>query len=222
MWGCFSLLWVFLFIFMGNNNILGKVDANNKNNYLQDYSKAISKKLVRFHVIANSDSSDDQRVKLLIRDAILKDVGEPLSKLKSSKESLAFLGGKTKEIERIADGVLQQNGKVYKSEAVIGEFNFPIKTYGTITLPPGKYNALRVILGKGSGKNWWCVMFPPLCFIDITKGLTSEETDKALGAALNSKEVKKITSTGNIKTTKPHIEFKFKSIEFIKKLIHKI
>jgi stage II sporulation protein R len=233
MMGYFTLVWVFIFLFilMGNNDILGKVGSNNdKNDYFGDYSKSISNKLVRFHVIANSDSSDDQRVKLLIRDAILKDVGEPLTKFNSSKESLVFLGKKTKEIERIANEILQQNGKIYKSKAMIGEFNFPIKTYGSITLPPGQYNALRIVLGKGDGKNWWCVMFPPLCFIDITRGLTSEETDKSLGKILNNKEIKKITSTDNIKTTmkekskntKPNIEFKFKSIELIKKIMHKI
>ena len=221
--GSFSLVWgcIILFIFMGNNGILGKTSlVNSKSNYLADYSKSISNKLVRFHVIANSDSSDDQRVKLLIRDAILKDVGEPISKLHSSKESLVFLKKRTKEIEGIADGVLEQNGKNYKSMAVIGQFSFPIKTYGSITLPPGQYNALRVVLGRGGGKNWWCVMFPPLCFIDITRGLTSKETDKSLGAVLNSKEIKKITSTDNIRTIKPNIQFKFKSIELIKKLLH--
>lgn len=191
----------------------------------------ISSKLVRFHVIANSDSTEDQAVKLKVRDAILNGLGDSLEKCKTRDASLLFLKNKTNYIEKISDKILRDNGKTYKAKAMIGNFNFPIKSYGKITLPAGKYTALRVVLGDGDGKNWWCVMFPPLCFIDITRGLTSEETDKSLGKVLNQNEISKITTLNKKnnatyqkkenKYLKPNIEFRFKAIDMIKKLFKK-
>lgn len=190
----------------------------------------ISNKLIRFHVIANSDSSGDQKVKLQVRDAILNSLGGSLEKCKTRKDSLIFLKNRTNEIEVIADQVLVKDGKGYKAKAMIGDFNFPIKSYGKITLPPGKYTALRVVLGDGEGRNWWCVMFPPLCFIDITRGLTSAETDESLGKVLNPKEITSITNTkvkNNEKTIvknqskylKPKVQIRFKVIDIIKNLL---
>lgn len=190
------------------------------------FDQNISDKLIRFHVIANSDSDSDQSIKLEIRDAILKEFGQSLSKCKTREESLKYIKSRLPEIEGLADEILSEGGKNYKAKAFLGEFKFPIKSYGTITLPPGEYTALKVILGDGGGKNWWCVMFPPLCFIDITRGLTSEETDKSLGKVLNKNEIREITQdnnkTSNTLQANKNIKFKFKSVEIIKKLIGRL
>lgn len=168
----------------------------------------ISDKLIRFHVIANSDLNGDQAVKLKVRDAILKEVGPILSKSNSRDESLKIIQDNLIRIENIANGVLKREGENYNAQAMLGNFNFPIKKYGTITLPAGEYKALRVVLGNGEGKNWWCVMFPPLCFIDITRGLTSEKTDEQLKRVLEDDEVEAITAFDQtsqkeeVKTTK--------------------
>lgn len=195
-----------------------------------EYSKSInieeiSNKLVRFHVIANSDSIEDQKVKLRVRDAILDKLRKPLEKCDTRAESLVLLQKEKKAIEKISDQILLGNGKHYVAKAIIGDFKFPIKSYGNVTLPPGKYRALRVVLGKGDGKNWWCVMFPPLCFIDISKGVTSTQTDKTLKKALNSNEIKKITDYSydkvkekKSKYLKANIQLRFKGIDLLKNL----
>lgn len=215
-------------------------------------ASGIKDKLIRFHVIANSDLDGDQEVKLKVRDAILKAIGPRLEKSSSRDESLAILNRSLPEIERIANDILIKEGKPYRAKAVLGDFNFPVKTYNSITLPAGEYKALRVVLGKGDGKNWWCVMFPPLCFIDITRGYTSEKTDEELKKVLKDEEVESITafkqqtekkevvsnnSKGQLQSreissksseekvkqiSENKVEFRFKTVDFLKSTIEKI
>jgi stage II sporulation protein R len=205
-----------------------KQDANQESE--SQLANSISKKIIRFHVIANSDSEEDQATKLEIRDAILKDLGTKLEQLKTREESIGFLKSRLTEIENIANEILAKDNKNYSSKAYLEEFQFPIKSYGEITLPQGKYTALRVVLGNGEGKNWWCVMFPPLCFIDITRGLASEESNKQLGKVLDKKELGKITNkkfkdnfskaqktSNNGKIS--NVQIRFKAVDFIKKLL---
>ncbi|SKA76247.1 stage II sporulation protein R [Caloramator quimbayensis] len=200
-------------------------------------TQSINKKLLRFHVIANSDSYEDQSVKLKVRDAILKNIGPQLEKCSNLDESLKVIEANKDKIEEISNDILKKEGKDYNAKAMLGEFQFPVKTYGSITLPAGEYTALRVVLGNGDGKNWWCVMFPPLCFIDITRGVTSKETDEELKRVLGEDEVKSITAfkqidgkvnsvsntlnKNDVKTKSkhsPNVEFKFKSVEIFDKL----
>lgn len=183
--------------------------------------KSISEKLIRFHVVANSDEYSDQKVKLEIRDVILKKIGQGLSSCRTRQESLSYLNEKLSYIDNIANEMLAKNGKKYTAKSYLGNFNFPIKQYGDITLPEGRYTALKVMLGEGGGKNWWCVMFPPLCFIDITRGITTEETNKSLGKVLSSDEVKSITGNNAKLQKNSKIQIKFKSLEIIKKLLGK-
>ena len=119
--------------------------------------------VIRLHVIANSDSEADQTIKLKVRDALLEygkemfsgnvDVNNAEEKLNLYKNTLI----------KIADKVLAENGMEYKSDIYLIEEYFTTRQYEDFTMPAGKYLALKVILGEGSGKNWWCVMFPPLC-----------------------------------------------------------
>lgn len=203
-------------------------------------------KLLRFHVVANSDLESDQDVKIKVRDEILKEMGSLLTEAKNREESIEIVKENIKRIEDIADSILLNEGKSYASKAQIGDFLFPVKNYGDITLPSGEYKALRVVLGEGGGKNWWCVMFPPLCFIDITKGLTSEVTEEELKGILTEEELKSITAfkqnsqvkelaasassiyekessyVKNKNSMQPVVEFRFKSIEVIKSIFQKI
>ncbi|HAZ37884.1 MAG TPA: stage II sporulation protein R [Clostridiaceae bacterium] len=157
----------------------------------------VASKIIRFHCVANSDSSDDQRVKLKVRDAVLNDMGNKLQDIKTREESLTIIENSLPEIESTANDILLKEGKNYKAKAYLGKFNFPVKNYSDITLPSGEYTALRIVLGDGNGKNWWCVMFPPLCFIDITRGLTDEETDMRLNEVLTKKETDSITTANS-------------------------
>lgn len=120
--------------------------------------------LVRLHVIASSDGDYDQYVKLRVRDAVL----EKAASLPIMENPAEVIETNLSLIEDAAKVTLASYGMDYSAKAVFGEFDFPEKSYGNITLPAGKYTAVRIILGKGAGKNWWCVMYPPLCFTDET------------------------------------------------------
>jgi len=106
---------------------------------------------------------------------------------------------------------IKSNGYNYDVEIEIDNFNFPTKTYGDISLPAGYYDALRVKIGKASGQNWWCVMFPPLCFVDVSTGIVPEESKELLGENLTEEDYLLISEN----TTE--IKFKFKIIEFFQK-----
>ncbi|AET70669.1 stage II sporulation protein R [Desulfosporosinus orientis DSM 765] len=123
--------------------------------------------LIRFHVLANSDSEEDQALKRAVRDAILKQVAPKLAASRSIEESRQIVQQIRPEMETIALSVVEKWHKNYTVHTEYGHFAFPTKSYGTLVLPAGNYEALRVVIGKGEGSNWWCVLFPALCFVDI-------------------------------------------------------
>ena len=124
---------------------------------------------LRLHIVANSDSEEDQRIKLEVRDALLARMRmEDVSTKREAEERLLSLGA---EFQSIAERVLEEQGADYGAELISGEFDFPERDYAGEVYPAGRYSALRVILGEGEGHNWWCVMFPPLCVIDDGSGV---------------------------------------------------
>lgn len=124
--------------------------------------------LVRLHIIANSDSDEDQRIKLAVRDRIIE-VFSPVFKSAADVDDAERLVRENLHlIEDEAADTVRRAGKAYGAGAVVGRFPFPPRVYGQVALPAGEYRALRVVLGEGEGRNWWCVMFPPLCFLDGT------------------------------------------------------
>lgn len=127
---------------------------------------------IRIHVRANSDSAEDQTVKLAVRDAIVQYLAPLSVGIKDKAAMWTLLQGKREEIERRADDVLVSCGYPYRSRVTLGAEAFPTKNYGDLTLEAGIYDAVIVALGTGEGQNWWCVAFPPLCFI------AAEETGK--------------------------------------------
>ena len=128
--------------------------------------REISGGIVRLHIIANSDDERDQNIKLKVRDAIInsqKDIfPDGFSKKLQNEE-------KQKLTQTVMD-TLSKNGVDYGAVLKTGQFYFPTKKYENITLPAGNYDAVRVILGEGKGQNWWCVMYPPLCFSESAVG----------------------------------------------------
>ena len=182
--------------------------------------ETISNKLIRFHVIANSDSEQDQSLKLKVRDAVLEYMYPKLKNSKNISESRKILKDNNSNIIQISKKIIENNGFQYNVTTSLGRDNFPIKTYGCITLPQGNYEAYKIIIGNGQGHNWWCVMFPPLCFIDITKGETSQkETEKQMKKTLTNNEYKLVDNTEHPKSSNnTKITFKFKTIEILHKL----
>lgn len=122
--------------------------------------------LIRLHVLANSDYPQDQQLKLKVRDAVIAYLAPYLGQVGSAAEARQIITARKEEIVAAAQDVVRANGANYDVQLQEGMFDFPIKAYGDLVLPAGKYEAVRILLGEAQGKNWWCVLFPPLCFID--------------------------------------------------------
>jgi len=129
------------------------------------------KSLVRLHVVANSDDAEDQRLKLAVRDAVLQATAPLVRGVEDPAEARARIEANTDRLQAVAEARLRALGYAYPVEVQFGVYPFPEKRYGDITLPAGNYQALRVVIGEGHGSNWWCVLFPPLCVVDL-EGMT--------------------------------------------------
>lgn len=199
-----------------------KVKGNDEN-LNSNVQKSIEKKLIRFHVIANSDTAEDQALKLKVRDKVLQYIYPKLKNSKSIDESRNILKENDEAIRKLAQDVVKKNGYSYTVTTELSFEKFPIKTYGNITLPQGEYEAYRILIGTSKGQNWWCVMFPPLCFVDITKGEVSyKETEKTMKQVLSKEEYEAVDNTNINKDEESNkIQVKFKFIEEIKKLMNK-
>ena len=135
---------------------------------------ALADQVIRLHVIANSDADADQDLKRAVRDAILAEVTPLFEQVRTQGDARAAIAAATPQIQRAAERVIAANGKGYPVHIELGRFNFPAKAYGTLFLPAGEYTALRVLIGQAKGANWWCVLFPPLCFLDWNTGVVLE------------------------------------------------
>ena len=181
--------------------------------YVNAVSEDIANSDFRLHVIANSDSKEDQDLKLKVRDKLLSYMNN-LSKNCSSKEEVVEMANSHKEdLKEIAEQVIKENGFDYEVDVQIGDATFPTKTYGDISLPAGNYDALKVKIGKADGQNWWCVMFPPLCFVDVSSGIVPDSSKEELRENLNEEEYDLISENND-----QEINFKFKLVEFFQNL----
>lgn len=160
-------------------------------------------RVIRLHVVANSDGAEDQALKLLVRDRVLMHVEALLEDSGDRQAALEVLAGSLAPIAAEAEAEVRARGYDYPVTAELEELYFPTKEYNGFALPAGEYSALRIQIGQGEGKNWWCVVFPPLCMAAAED--TLDQT--ALAAGLSEKDISLITEedTGYV--------FKFKSIE---------
>lgn len=181
--------------------------------------ETISNKLIRFHVLANSDCVQDQSLKLKVRDSVIKFMYPKLINSKSIAESKKILEENNKGILEVCQKTISENGYSYNVKTSLSKENFPIRSYGNITLPEGKYEAYKIIIGNGQGHNWWCVMFPPLCFIDITKGnLSEKQTEKQMRKTLSKDEYRLVNKDSKSKPSSNKIILKLKIVEILHKL----
>lgn len=127
-----------------------------------------SNQLIRLHVLANSDSPEDQKLKLQVRDAIIAYLAPYLENVTDVTLARQIVKDHQDDMADAARHVLAGQGADYPVAVQLGMFDFPVKSYGSLVLPAGKYEAVRILIGRAEGKNWWCVLFPPLCFIDVT------------------------------------------------------
>ena len=118
---------------------------------------------LRLHIIANSDSDFDQELKLKVRDRILEATGELFAEVSGKTEAVAAAEYSSDDIKKIAEAVIKEEGYDYSVQVEVTEMWFETRSYDGFTLPAGDYDAVRIIIGAGEGKNWWCVMYPALC-----------------------------------------------------------
>ncbi len=180
--------------------------------YANAVSSNISNSVFRLHIIANSDSEEDQNLKILVRDNILKYMKEISSDVSSKEEAIIIMNEHLDEFKAIACETIKNAGFNYDVNLKIGEFDFPTKTYGDISLPAGMYDALRIEIGNASGRNWWCVMFPTLCFVDVSSGNLDENSKEILESNLDE-EGFNLVSNDNLS-----VNFKFKLVEFFENI----
>lgn len=173
----------------------------------REIQQGIAGEVFRLHVIANSDTEEDQKLKLKIKTRIVEYLEEILGKdadLEKTKEAvLTHLG----EIEREAEKLVHEQGFDYPVKAVVEKTYFPKKSYGDCTFPAGEYEALNVKIGEARGHNWWCVLYPSLCFIEDTYGVVTEEKKEDLKSVLTTEEFLEILEKPEEKKT---IRFRFR------------
>ena len=162
-----------------------------------DMQKSIAGKILRFHVLANSNSEEDQKLKLQVRDAIGGLLQEKMAQVENREECEKFITEWIPKIEQTAAAVIEENGYDYSVCARLEETDFPVKTYGAYTFPAGRYEALRVTIGEGAGENWWCVLYPNMCFENSMYEVVDERGEKALREVLDEKEYEAVLKEGN-------------------------
>jgi stage II sporulation protein R len=202
-----GLLALMLLLFAFSTLII-KANAQHK----QSLQLQIADEIIRFHVIANSDSVGDQALKLTVKDTLVKNLAPYLNEASSLNAAREILIEKMSYIKELAQNTINQQGYSYPVKVSLEECYFPLKVYGEYAFPPGNYEALRVQIGAAEGKNWWCVMFPPLCFVDETYSIIDESSGKKLKYLLTEEEYE------SLKTKKAPVKIKFKLLEIIKNL----
>jgi len=160
-----GLLGILLFVAVGWYFLLDQVQDNVP-------AACGNEELIRLHVLANSDSAADQQLKLKVRDGIISYLAPYLENAGTKEEAKQIVLEQRDKLIDIGQQVVAMNGGNYPVDVQIGMFDFPIKSYGSLVLPAGKYEAVRVLVGNAAGSNWWCVLFPPLCFVDITNAVS--------------------------------------------------
>ncbi len=176
------------------------------------YSNAVSKDITdsvfRLHVIANSNSEDDQNLKYLVRDELLRYMNEISKDVTSKDEAVQLVIDNKNNFYNIAKNLILENGYDYDVNIYIGKSDFPTKHYGDISLPAGNYDSLKVEIGNAKGENWWCVMFPPLCFVDVSTGIVPQDSKELIKENLSSEEFLLVSDNKS-----SNIQFKFKVLE---------
>lgn len=163
------------------------------------YSDRYAENILRFHVIANSDTAEDQALKIKVRDAVGCKISSLAKNVNTAAETAAVVREHSEEIKCAAEECIKKEGYEYGVEIKVGEYYFPTKHYQAMALPAGDYEAVRIIIGEGKGENWWCVLFPPLCFSN-GNAVENDASDK--------------------KTTQEKFSFKFKIVELFQEIKH--
>ena len=186
----------------------GRLYSDSEERQLQ---KGIASNIIRFHVRAESDSKEDQWLKLQVKEAVLAYISPVLSKSQSVDESRQLLYNESENIRNVAAATLRSLGDESDVNVYFENCYFPMKTYGDMTFPPGEYETFRVDIGEAQGKNWWCVLYPPLCFVDAVYGEVPEESKEELKGVLTEEEYSMVSGE--------NVKFRFKYLKIFNRFI---
>lgn len=152
----------------------------------------LNEELIRLHVVANSDTSEDQELKLLVRDAVITSLRQALADVQDTQHAKEYLKENLPKLQELANKTLDAAGSTQRAVVTLCREGFPTRQYDTFSLPAGVYEALRITIGEGEGKNWWCVVFPSLCLPRTSQGFTDTAAGagfpEALSGALSGEE----------------------------------
>ncbi len=165
----------------------------------QEAQRELAEEVLRFHVLANSDDEKDQQLKMRVKEAVLIYMKKHLSENADLVRTKDWVQKNLEEIKAVAEQELRKEGSEYKAEVKLEKVMFPKKTYGDITFPAGAYQALRIEIGEAKGQNWWCCLYPNLCFIDAVHAVVPEEEKKELADVLADDSYEMITSKTDFK-----------------------
>ena len=171
----------------------------------------IAPEILRFHVLANSDSDEDQQLKLRVRTLLLDSIYEKLGENASLDDTKEYVLANKDSLEQEAEDYMKAEGYDYPAHMEVTECYFPTKTYGDMVFPCGTYDAVRVEIGKGKGHNWWCVLYPPLCFVDSTYAVVPDSSREILRESLDAADYQALLK----KQPEVHIRILSKFLELL-------
>ena len=159
----------------------------------------LAQEVLRFHILANSDSEEDQALKMTVKEQVIAYLNEAMPKGMDVDETKDWMRRHTDDLEALAARVIAEEGADYPVSAAVTTCYFPEKTYGDVTFPAGNYEALRVEIGAAKGHNWWCVLYPNLCFLDATNAVVPKEGKEELKNVLTEEEYSQVTAQSDFK-----------------------
>ncbi|WP_144664833.1 stage II sporulation protein R [Bacillus velezensis] len=174
-----------------------------------DEPVVIPDEAIRLRILANSDNDEDQKLKRQIRDAVNKQITDWVKDITSIEEARRLIRSKLPEIKEIAKQTMKEKGAHQSVSVQFNKISFPTKLYGNMVYPAGKYEAILITLGNGEGANWWCVLFPPLCFLDFSNGeAVKDQEDGGQKQEETQKQTKKVLDDVKAKADKAKKENK--------------
>ena len=168
----------------------------------------LSHSAIRFHILANSDSVSDQTLKMRVKESVVNYIYEKTGDFKTVDEAKNFILNNDKTIKSIATKAIADNGYEYTVSSTFGFSDFPVKSYGDVIFPKGTYTSYTIKIGNGKGHNWWCVLYPPLCFVDVSTGVLPDNSKEKLRDSLSDTQYHTVTK----------YNFKFKYLKFFNNL----
>lgn len=184
----------------------------------ENMAAKISPEILRFHVLANSNSNEDQKLKLEVKSLLIDTINKGLPADAGKEETCTYIKEHQSDLEQTAETYMKQAGYDYPVAVALTNCYFPTKAYGDVVLPCGNYDAAEVVIGSGRGRNWWCVLYPQLCFVNASYGVVPEASKELLRNVLTQEEYLAILDNRNERL---QVEVHFKMLDVMKDKIRK-